>query len=229
MFRTPGAKKSSAPRVASCSAFVQGRGRMPESRPRYHLPILLAIISLVVGGAAYFLIQSRGAAAKSPVTLAWRAHDVEGLTIDAPFPFAPTGDMLPQLPPEVRLLVSSWKNQGGALPGDTLRANISHILYQADVGVSLEGAANGAMTEAAAALGDEKPQYTVVSTQVSGLEARRASYTGRIKRQPIWIDALFVLRGQELWQIQTIVSVDTVRAAGERLLASVRMGDVGSE
>jgi hypothetical protein len=203
----------------------------PTQQKRLFPWIVLAVV--VLGGGAFLAQGFFGRRGGMEGVLSdeysaeggdWQRYVVEALSIEAPFPFGSGPDLSARLPEEIRELIVSWKTREGLDPSTGLRAQVSHITYRDTVTVDLDGAVGGAMTEAAAALGDEAPDYTVTKAEISGLPARRAAY--HRNRPAIYIDALFLQRGPNLWQVQAISNSKSARPLGERILNSVQLATV---
>lgn len=190
---------------------------------------LLAVAAILGGSlfAARFFRQraphflAAAAEVKAPPPAAWKRQEIEALSLEAPFPFGPGPNVSAQLPPEVREVILAWETRAASDPASGLQIQISHLKYRPDVEVNLDAAVEGAMQQAAAAAGDPEPDYDVKVTEISGLAARRVAYS-RV-RPPLHIDALFLHRGSELWQIQAVHLARTAHPVGQRLLESVQL------
>lgn len=203
---------------------------MPATPPpkRRLLRIALGVIALGAGGFLAWSFLGRDGAGvsflhggRSAAGETWPRYVIEALSLEAPFAFGSGPDVSSRLPEEVRQMIVSWKTREGIDPATGLRVQVSHIVYRDTVNVDLDGALGGAMTEAAAALGDHEPDYTASATEISGLPARRATY--RRTRPALQIDALFLQRGPHLWQVQALSNSKAARPLGERILDSVQL------
>ena len=195
---------------------------MSERRTPWKLSFWIAAV-LVGLGAFFFWIHGWSRHQHALTSLTWTTQRVEDLTIEAPFTFQPVPDILEKLPPDLRAAVATWVNHEGVLAPDRLRAQVSHVTYHEGVALDLDGAVEGAISNAAAALGDRDPKHTATPVQISGLEARRVGYTSPRRRNRIYTDTLFIHRGQELWQVQTFVNAEALRPAAARILDSARL------
>ena len=207
---------------AACARRFAMSDPLKTKWPRAWLGAL--ILACVAGGA--LVVSQRvatppGKPANAPSL--WTAQTIKDLSLEAPFALDITPDVSGSLPPEVRELVEIWQTREGASPSGDLRAQVSHITYRAGVALDLDDAAEGAMSNAAQVLGDEDPKPNTTAMQLAGLDSRRSTYQGKLGRQSITIDAIFIQRGQELWQIQAVSTSPAMRLAGERLLQSVRL------
>lgn len=186
--------------------------------------LLLGAIAFGIGGYAgregVKALFGRSSKVKPAAASAWGKRDLGGLSLQAPFNFGKGPDVYSSLPQEVRGMIESMTVFDSG--SDTMpRTSVSSVKYKPQVQVSLDGAVAGAMREGAGAFGDANPQYKSNSTVVSGLPARRVSYSGKARGTPMHIEAVFVQDGQRIWQVQALFSSDVFTADATRLVGSV--------
>jgi hypothetical protein len=150
----------------------------------------------------------------------WQRRTLQDISLQSPFDFDVGPDVSARIPQAVRDAIEYFEifqNRGGGTFGVT----ISRFAYKPHVEVSLDGTVQGAMTQAAAAAGDSDPQYSSTTTTISGLEARRASYQGKVSGRTMQIEAAFIRRGQKFWQVQVIFLSPSSAGDASRILESI--------
>ncbi len=153
----------------------------------------------------------------------WSTHDVLGLFIESPFPIDSVTDRTKTLAPDVRKGVELWvfaQNEG---KDNEVIVQASCTRYNPGVTANMDGAIQAAMRTFANAAGDTNPNFNIQQVKVSGLAGRRCTYPAKIRGQDIRIDVLLFIRGQTMWQVQTIVVDSKAIPLADRLIASVKL------
>jgi hypothetical protein len=151
----------------------------------------------------------------------WPSVEVAGLRLLAPDEFrANELQMSAEDQAAVQAMVHEFETfQSGAGPVEVM---VSRAIYKADVQVSLEGAAEGAVSRSARAVGSADHAHEMSWTEVSGVPAIRTSATFSVEGRQGRTESLTFSRSQELWQIQTVFPASpNAEAIAQRLLESV--------
>lgn len=153
----------------------------------------------------------------------WTKQTFTDITFEAPLVLGPGPDITEKLPEQVREMLDymELRDSGDSYKG--FRISVCRFAYKSGVTVSLDGAVDGAMTQAAAAIGVVQPKFKVEPGKVDGLDSRRAVYRGNIAGRPIQIDGLFVQRGQQFWQVQVIAVASGAALDTKRILDSAHV------
>ena len=169
------------------------------------------------------LLLTAGLALMRPaqaVAADWQKQTMQEISAELPTALAPGPDVMGSLPEQVKKLIQSYEIKQ-AQDGAEFVVVLARIEYKEEVSPSVDGAANGAMTQAAKAMGDADPKYDIKKTTVDGLEARRASYHNKVNGQDIHMEALLALDGKKIYQAQIIfTSAERVKDA-ERIISSL--------
>lgn len=184
--------------------------------------LLAAVVGAVVGKSAVERWMNRGTAT-TRFKASWTKQTFTDITFEAPLVLGPGPDITEKLPEQVREMLEymELRDSGDSYKG--FRISVCRFAYKTGVTVSLDGAVDGAMTQAAAAIGVVQPKFKVDSGKVDGLESRRAVYRGNIAGRPIQIDGLFVQRGQQFWQVQVIAVASGAALDAKRILDSAHI------
>jgi len=150
----------------------------------------------------------------------WRTRTFEGLGLEAPFEFRPVDSIAKNLPPEVKATMDSFEMYEGNA-GAGFRVSVTKACFNSSVEVNIDGAMHGAVTKAAAKLGDSDPEYSSEALVVSGMEARRASYRSVRSSYIIHIDSVVVRDGNSLWGVQVLYLYAACSADAARILGSI--------
>lgn len=183
---------------------------------------LAAVVGAVVGKGAVERWMNRGTAT-TRFKASWTKQTFTDIAFEAPLVLGPGPDITEKLPEQVREMLDymELRDSGDSYKG--FRISVCRFAYKAGVTVSLDGAVDGAMTQAAAAIGVVQPKFKVESGKVDGLDSRRAVYRGNIAGRPIQIDGLFVQRGQQFWQVQVIAVASGAALDAKRILDSAHI------
>lgn len=186
------------------------------------IALVAAAVGAVVGKSAVERWLNRGETT-SRFKASWTKQTFTDITFEAPLVLGPGPDITEKLPEEVRGMLEymELRDSGDSYKG--FRISVCRFAYKTGVQVSLDGAVDGAMTQAAAAIGVVQPKFNVESGKVDGLESRRAVYRGNIGGRPIQIDGLFVQRGQQFWQVQVIAVASGAALDAKRILDSAHL------
>ena len=185
--------------------------------------LIAAAIGKVVGRQGAKAILNRDSASSAPVRFteaAWTRRTIQDITFDAPFDFGAGPDITARIPQAVRDAIDYFETYQSRA-SSSFAVSVSRIAYKPKIEVSLDGSVQGAMTQAAAAAGDSNPQYSSSTTTISGLDARTASYQGKVSGRTMHIEAAFIRHGQKLWQVQVIFLSDASAGDASRLLRSI--------
>jgi len=184
--------------------------------------LLAAIAGAVVGKSAVERWMDRGKST-SRFKASWTKQTFTDITFEAPLVLGPGPDITEKLPEQVRGMLDymELRDSGDSYKG--FRISVCRFAYKSGVTVSLDGAVDGAMTQAAAAIGVVQPKFKVEPGKVDGLDSRRAVYRGNIAGRPIQIDGLFVQRGQQFWQVQVIAVASGAALDAKRILDSAHI------
>jgi hypothetical protein len=184
--------------------------------------LIAAAVGAVVGKSAVERWMNRGEGA-ARFKASWTKQTFTDITFEAPLVLGPGPDITAKLPEQVRDMLEymELRDSGDSYKG--FRISVCRFAYKTGVTVSLDGAVDGAMTQAAAALGVVQPKFKVEPGKVDGLDSRRAVYRGNIAGRPIQIDGLFVQRGQQFWQVQVIAVASGAALDAERILDSAHI------
>lgn len=202
---------------------------LPPPAPKKGPGIVVIVIALFAGLVGLFVGKTvverwRNRGDATPRFKAeWTKQTFTDIAFEAPLVLGPGPDISDKLPDAVRELIDYMeiRDSGDAYKG--FRVTVSRFGYKPGVQVSLDGAVNGAMTQAAAALGVVQPKFTEEPAKVDGLEARKSAYRGNVAGRPIQIDALFIQRGQQFWQVQVIAVASGEALDAKRILESVHV------
>lgn len=184
--------------------------------------LLAAVVGAVVGKGAVERWMDRGKST-SRFKASWTKQTFTDITFEAPLVLGPGPDITEKLPEQVREMLDymELRDSGDSYKG--FRISVCRFAYKTGVTVSLDGAVDGAMTQAAVAIGVVQPKFKVESGKVDGLDSRRAVYRGNIAGRPIQIDGLFVQRGQQFWQVQVIAVASGAALDAKRILDSAHI------
>ena len=184
--------------------------------------LIVAGVGAVVGKSAVERWLNRDGA-NTRFKAAWTKQTFTDIAFEAPLVLGPGPDITEKLPEQVREMLDymELRDSGDSYKG--FRISVCRFAYKTGVQVSLDGAVEGAMTQAAAAIGVAKPKFDVVSGKVDGLDSRRAVYRGNVAGRPIQIDGLFVQRGQQFWQVQVIAVASGAALDAKRILDSAHI------
>lgn len=187
------------------------------------LILVAAAIGKVAGRQGAKVLLDRNPASVAPAHYAgaqWERRTFQDISLSTPFELDVDPEFNTRIPQSMRDSIEyfeMYRNLGGG----TVNVAVSRLAYKPHVEVSLDGGVHGAMTQAAAAMGASNPQYSSSPTNISGLEARKASYRGTIAEKTIQIEAVFVRRGQQLWQIQVLCLSSSSAGDASRILESI--------
>lgn len=185
--------------------------------------IVVILIAAAIGRQGAKALFNRDSSSVAPAHFTeaqWGRRTLQDISLHAPFDFDVGPDVIARIPQAARDAIEyfeMYQNRGGG----TFVVTISRIAYKPHVEFSLDGSVRGAMTQAAAAAGDSDPQHSSSTTTISGLEARRASYQGKVSGRAMQIEAAFVRRGQKLWQVQVLFLSPSSAGDASRILESI--------
>jgi hypothetical protein len=141
-------------------------------------------------------------AALTPARAEWEARTVGDMTVETPAAFGDEIDVSAQLPAAAKALVEKLVVRQAGEEKDGLIAALTIVTYKPDAAVSIDGGVAGAITNAAAAMGDKNPKYSV------------SKFKAEIIRGQVF------RRGQTLFQIQVITNKEKL-ADADRILDSI--------
>ena len=153
----------------------------------------------------------------------WVKRDHGNISLSSPLAFGLGPDISSELPADVSKALEHYELLDTGEVSSSFRATISRVHYKPSVQVSLDGAMNGSITQATAALGDVEPNYTSLPIKIDGLQARRATYRNKIAGRIVHIDAVSIQHEQKIWQVTVFYSGDAATTDAKRLLDSIHI------
>lgn len=148
----------------------------------------------------------------------WAVRTHGAMSVETLAPFKDPIDVTDQLPPAVKALIKELTTRMAGEEADGIIVSMAVITYKDEAAITIDGAVSGAVTNAAAALGDKAPKYTVEKFKVNGLEIRRVFYQD--PKGETFIRSQIVRSGQTIYQVQAITTKDKVKD-GDRVLDSM--------
>ncbi len=148
----------------------------------------------------------------------WAARTVDQITVETPSDFKAPIDISKQLPAAVLELVESMSVRMAGEEADGMIVAYTTVTYKATADVTIDGAMDGAIKNAAATLGDKAAKYTMQKFQADNIEIRRAQYED--PKGQTFIRGQVIRRGQSLFQVQVIATKEKIKDA-DRVLDSI--------
>lgn len=152
----------------------------------------------------------------------WETRTFTDISVEAPFTYGAGPDIMGKLPEQVKKLIALYQifdSGDNTLP----RSTVARVVYTEGTPVSLDGANQGAMKQAAGAIGDANPKFDTKEVTVSGLPGRRAIYHGKVGTEDVFIEGLVVVKGQQMWQVQALYTAASDAEKAKRILDSVKI------
>lgn len=185
--------------------------------------IVLAIALAGLFGNMLHKPRTKGSA-REVAAADWKRREFQDLSFEAPFNFSIRRGMLDTVPKEAREVIQSFDCYQSTGDENKLHITVSRIVYSPEIEADIDRAVEGGMTAGANRIGDKKPDYTSDATTVGGLEARRTTYSGKLPQgKTIYMDALFAVESNKLWQVQTVYMEQSMKTAAARVLDSVEI------
>lgn len=154
---------------------------------------------------------------------AWTVRQMGDLSVESPVSFGAGPDIRGKLPAEVQKKLVHFVTYGSDKSVRAFQVFAVKAEYVADVPLSLDGAAEGAIQQVAATAGDSAPKFTITPGTLDDLESRQSVYHAQTAKGSLFMDGLFVKKGQTMWQISVVYSSETSRENAQRLLKSVHL------
>lgn len=204
---------------------------MDSSAPK-KFPVVPVVVAVAVVAVAVAVFSGAGLKSEKPrenqssgkatqtQTGGWARRTVKEVSLESPVDFVSSEEIMSKMPKMLGNMTEYFEVYQGE-DGDKSVTTVSRISYKTGITPTLDGAAQGAMNGAAGMMGDPKPKFSVNTTTVGGLHARRASYRNTVSGKNLQIEALFVSSGRKLWQVQVIFEDPSQAADASRILKSV--------
>lgn len=184
-----------------------------------------AILCLIAAALAPVVFRSvfqdDSASEKAPIATAWRNNTFQRLGLESPYEMISLPDTSAQLPASTLQMIDSFRSYRCSDSKGTFQVVLSITEFKPGVLFDLDGAASGAVKEIARVLGDNEPKFTTETILVSGLPARRTSYTGQLKGFPYSVKTLVMKDRAQMWQVDVHFTDPSRVVEAERVLSSV--------
>jgi hypothetical protein len=137
--------------------------------------LVIAIAKVASKDATKWLLSD---ASPTPYSsLSWTRYALESVSFDSPTPIVGPGEnMRSQLAEPVKSLITSVYEYNGTAYHGSLLIGCIRMTCASGVPYNLDAGIQGAISQVAQTLNDKNPKYTLTTTSIDGLEARRAVY-----------------------------------------------------
>ena len=188
------------------------------------LGIVVSFVAFLVVGAVLRSLRGEGGASVADAG-AWHAVAVGDVRMEAPVDVPALSDAASVIPASVRDIYVSCRMSQAQSADHGFGFVLTEMVARPDVPVSVEGAVQGAITNAALSTGALAPLVTPPPVQVGPLVGYEASYVVSTKKPPIHLSGIAVGRGQTVWCIMVVHTGSRAAPDAQRLLRSVRIAD----
>lgn len=170
-------------------------------------------------------------------------HQLGEVSLEAPFQFGPTVNIMSSLPAELQKsleYIEIVRSENAINPG----VSISRLAYKPGVSIKLDDTMKASMEGAISGINaglktirpdaegesePTKPEYESEGTTISGLAARRASYTQNVQGTTIRIEGVFLQEGQKFWTILIVATGENHESEIKRILDSLQIQPLTAE
>lgn len=153
----------------------------------------------------------------------WIKKTYDDVTIEMPFPLNPA---TAEAKAAVQAVQDMIVNSSGFSSEEDTKPYILIIKfeYKQDVIIDIDKAIKGTLDAAGGDLVDTEILQTPTPVNVSGLQARTGSISGKFQGEPIIMQTLIIQKGQTMWVIQAILTDPGFMADSQKILESVQVG-----
>lgn len=147
----------------------------------------------------YLGMYFKSAQTANKPTIEWHQEYFGDIEFQSPFKFESDPDM-PPIPAEVAVMIKEFRQMRAVGSGD-VKMSIAKSVYNDQVKVSLEGAAQGSINAMARDLGDQKAIPSFDPIQGKSYDGYIGIYNTTIDNKMVMIRGAYIVKGQSLYMV----------------------------